>query len=86
MTMEEFKEVVDELKSQGADDEEILGTFYLMFKEDKIDLNELETFCEALGYHLSEEFKAMSDEEKKNIAPKDDEDDEEEQVKKLYGY
>lgn len=65
MTIDEAKEAIEELKAQGANDEEIAGSFYLMFVDGKLDLKQFEALVNVLGYHLSEEFLAMSEEEQK---------------------
>ena len=65
MTIEEGKKVIDELESQGASKEEIAGAFYLLFRDDKIDSEQLEALVNLLGYELNDEFKNMSPEEQK---------------------
>lgn len=65
MTVKEAKKMFAGLRAQGQTDEDILGTLYLMFADDRISLDELETLCNVLGYELTEEFKAMSPEEQK---------------------
>lgn len=67
MTVEEARKVIDELESQGASKEEIAGSFYLLFRDDKIDTEQLEALVNLLGYELTDEFKNMSvDEQKEN--------------------
>lgn len=67
MTIEEARKVIDELESQGASKEEIAGSFYLLFRDDKIDTEQLEALVNLLGYELTDEFKNMSvDEQKEN--------------------
>ena len=65
MTIEEAREAIEELKAQGANEEEIAGSFYLMFVDGKLDLKQFEALVNLLGYHLTEEFLAMSEEEQK---------------------
>lgn len=65
MTVDEAKEVIEQLEAQGNSKEEIAGMFYLLFSEGKIKLEELENMINLLGFHLTEEFKAMSPEEQK---------------------
>ena len=65
MTIDEAREAIEELKAQGANEEEIAGSFYLMFVDGKLDLKQFEALVNVLGYHLSEEFLAMSEEEQK---------------------
>lgn len=65
MTIEEGRKVIDELESQGASKEEIAGAFYLLFRDDKIDSEQLEALVNLLGYELNDEFKNMSPEDQK---------------------
>lgn len=65
MTLEEAKKAIAELKAQGKDDMEILGGIYLMFADGTIRLEDLRTFTELMGYEFTDEFEAMSDEDKK---------------------
>lgn len=74
MTGEEAKKTLDELKAQGYSDEELLGSFYLMFVDDKISVNDMEVLSNALGYSLTDEFKNMSPEDQKTKGYELDED------------
>lgn len=65
MTLDEVNNAIKELKAQGWTEQDILGSFYAMFKEDKINIDELEALCDVLGYKLTEEFKNMSPEDQK---------------------
>lgn len=65
MTKEEATKFFDEQKANGMSEDEILAVLYKMFQDDKIDLNQLEALCAVMGYELTEEFKNMSDEDKK---------------------
>ena len=65
MTVNEAKEAIAELKAQGNTEEEIAGSFYLMFCDGKIDVNQFDALVNLLGYHLTDEFLAMSEEEQK---------------------
>lgn len=65
MTLDEAKKSVEELKAQGADDDQLLGVWYAMFVNDEINLEELEALCGIIGYSLSDDFKALSPEEQK---------------------
>lgn len=60
MTGEEAKQVLEMLKKQGYKDEELLGSFYLMFVNDQISIEELENLSNAIGYRLADDFKKMS--------------------------
>lgn len=65
MTLEEAKQALDELKAMGKTDEEILGGMYMMYANDEMSLDDLRALTELLGYHFSDEFEAMSEEDKK---------------------
>lgn len=67
MTLEEAKKSVAELRSQGADDEMALATFFTMFKDGKIGYEQFEIFAGLVGYELTDEFKNMSDDERKGL-------------------
>jgi hypothetical protein len=67
MTLEEAKKSVAELRSQGADDEMALATFFTMFKDGKIDYEQFEIFAALVGYELTDEFKNLSDDERKSL-------------------
>ena len=65
MTLKEAKQVIDEFLAQGESEENIVGALYVMYQEDDISLEELEKLIGILGYEFTEEFKNMSDEDKK---------------------
>lgn len=65
MTIDEAKEAISEMKAQGSSEEEIAASFYLMFVDDKIDVNQFDALVNLLGYHLSDEFLAMGTEAQK---------------------
>lgn len=77
MTLDEANKVINGLKAEGHSEEEILGAFYKMFQNDEIDINGLEGLVEAMGWHLTEEFKAMSPEDQKTKGYEEIEDGEE---------
>ena len=66
MEMKELQDALSELKSQGLDEKQILGSLYKMFVEGKIDLDQLEAIANEMGYKLTDKFKELSDEEKKS--------------------
>lgn len=82
MTVEEAKKAFEELKAQGETDDDILKVLYVMYQNDQFGLEELESFVNILGYEFTDEFKAMSDEDKKTKGLEAIEDDEEENVEK----
>lgn len=65
MTLEELKKVFDDLKGEGYEEKDILGILYLMYADGKMPLEDLRTMTETLGYEFTEEFEAMSEEDKK---------------------
>lgn len=65
MTEEEAKSALDQLKSQGSSDDDLLGGLYLMFKNGDIDVDQLSSLVGLMGYTLTDEFKAMSPEDQK---------------------
>jgi hypothetical protein len=65
MTIEELKGTIERLKAQGETDEQMLAVFYGMYIDDKITLENLRTMIDILGYEFTEEFEAMSEEDKK---------------------
>lgn len=80
MTPEEAKSTIEELKQEGLSDEEILYSFYRLFQDGKITVEGLEGLVETLGWHLTEEFKAMSPEDQKTKGYEEIEDETEEGV------
>lgn len=71
MTIDEAKHALEELKEQGNDEETILKVLYLMYADGKMDLDDLRTLTGLLGYEFTDEFEAMSDEDKKTKGLKD---------------
>lgn len=65
MTIEEAKKALEQLKKEGYSDEDIVKTLYLMYANDKMCLSDLRTLTELMGYEFTEEFEAMSEEDKK---------------------
>ena len=76
MTVEEAKKAIEEFRAQGDTDEDIVGIFYMMFCDDKLSLEEFEDLLDLMDYELTEEFKAMSDEDKKTKGWSEIEDEE----------
>ena len=48
MTEAQVNQVIETLKNDGKSEEEILGAFYKMFQDDKINFDQLEALTEAL--------------------------------------
>lgn len=53
-----------------------------MFVDDELDINDLEIFCNALGYEMNEEFKNMSPEDQKTKGYEDIDDETQEDISK----
>lgn len=66
MTVDEARNAIEELKAQGLTEEAIAASLYEMYKTDKLDIDQFGALVKLVGYDLSDEFMAMSDEEKKN--------------------
>lgn len=66
MSIEELKKAIEEMKAQGQSEEEIAGAFYLLFRDEKITLEQLEALVNVLGFELSDEFKSMDPEMQKD--------------------
>ena len=65
MTIEEAKKALEQLKNNGYPEEDIVKTLYLMYADGKMSLSDLRTLTELMGYEFTEEFEAMSEEDKK---------------------
>lgn len=73
MKPEEAKQAIDAMKEQGKSDEELLFALYGMFRDDKIDVNELGDLVQLVGYELTDEFKNMSPDQQKTQGITEDE-------------
>jgi len=67
MTEVEMKQAIEQLKAENHNDEEILGAFFKMFQDDKLTSDELDGITNLMGYHFSDEFAALPDEQKKTM-------------------
>lgn len=65
MTYEEAKAAIEELKAKGETEDDILNVLYAMYTDDKLSLSDLRSFIGIMGYEFTEEFEAMSEEDKK---------------------
>jgi hypothetical protein len=65
MTVEEGKKMIQDLKNEGFDEEQIVGGFYQLFIEDKVTLDQLGDLVQLVGYELTDEFRNMSPEDQK---------------------
>lgn len=74
MTLEEAKQTFEELKNEGASNEEIAGALYIMFQRNEIDHDQLGLLVNLLGFNLSPNFEAMTPEEQKTMGFSNEED------------
>ena len=65
MTLEEAKAAIEDLKAQGETEDDILKVLYLMFTKGECDVETLRALIGTMGYEFTEEFEAMSDDDKK---------------------
>ena len=65
MTVKEALHAIETLRAQGETDESMLATFYAMFQDDVITIDELDDLCQLIGYELTDEFRNMSLEDQK---------------------
>ena len=65
MTLKEAQHAIEELKAQGETEETMLATFYSMFIDDELTVEQLGDLCELIGYELTDEFRNMSPEDQK---------------------
>lgn len=65
MTLKEAKQVIDEFLAQGEEEESIVSALYIMYQDGDLKLEELQKLIGLLGYKFTEEFKAMSEKDKK---------------------
>lgn len=67
MTLKDVIDSIEELRKQGNSDEDIAASFYMMFADKKIDINQFIALLEVLGYELSQEFLNLSEEEQRKV-------------------
>lgn len=83
MTVQEAQQAIEEIKAQlkakGVTEEKmpdaIVKTFYAMFQNDELDVNEFGDLCQLVGYELTEDFKNMSTEDQKTKGLVEDEEE-----------
>lgn len=66
MTVEDALSIIEELRKEKSD-EEIVKTFFYIYKENQISFEEFKAFCELVGYILPEDFVKLTDEERKRM-------------------
>lgn len=65
MTIKEVQNAIKTLKDDGKTEDEILYAFYRMYQKDEINFDQLEALVNELGYEITDEFRNMSEEDKK---------------------
>lgn len=65
MTLEEAMAAIEQFRAEGESDEDMLRSFYMMYANGDITLDDLRALTELVGWHFTEEFEAMSEEDKK---------------------
>ena len=66
MTVDDVLNIIEELRKTKTD-EEIIRTFFLMYKDDKLSFEEFDAFSKLVGYDLPEDFRKLSDKERKDL-------------------
>jgi len=56
MTVEDAKEAINDLKTRGLTDEQICESLLSMYRDDKLDLDQLEALAKLVGYDLEKGF------------------------------
>lgn len=82
MTLEEAKAAIEDLKAQGETEDDILKVLYLMFTKGEFDVETLRALVGTMGYEFTEEFEAMSDDDKKTKGWEQEDDPEKSSVDK----
>ena len=65
MTIDEGKKMIEELKAEGFDEEQIVAGFYQLFIDGDVNVEQLGDLVQLVGWELTEEFKNMSPEDQK---------------------
>lgn len=63
MTIQEVIEAIEALKEQGNSDDDIAMSFYLMYVDEKININQFKALLSVLNYSLPNSFWDMENEE-----------------------
>lgn len=67
MTVKEFNKFLDEMREKGYTDQMILIVLYSMYANHEFTTEEYENLINVMGYEFSDEFKNMSEEEKRKV-------------------
>ena len=66
MTVEEALSVIEDLRKVKTD-EEIVKSFFYMYRDDQLSFEEFEALSKLVGYIFPEDFKNLTDEERKRM-------------------
>lgn len=86
MTRQEVLKMIDEMKAQGGTEGEILETFYIMYNDKKITLDQFRALANEVGYDLSPEFLSNPNQPQDVAAQKETTDASEEEIEKSKDY
>lgn len=62
---DDFIKVINKLREEGNSDEDIVIGMYRLYQHNEITFEQLEAFVKAVGWEITEEFKNMSEKDKK---------------------
>ena len=65
MTVKEGRKMVEMLKKEGFNEEQIVGGFYQLYIDGKVTVEQLQDLVKLVGLEVTEEFLNMSEEDKK---------------------
>ena len=65
MTVKEGRKMVEMLKKEGFNEEQIVGGFYQLYIDGKVTVEQLQDLVKLVGWEVTEEFLNMSEEDKK---------------------
>ena len=66
MTVEEALSDIEDLRKVKTD-EEIVKSFFYMYRDDQLSFEEFEALSKLVGYIFPEDFKNLTDEERKRM-------------------
>ena len=66
MTVEDALSAIEELRKVKSD-KEIIEAFFYMYKDDQLTYEQFEALSKLVGYEFPEDFKNLTDEERKRM-------------------
>lgn len=67
MTVEEYDKIIEDFKNEGKSEEDILDGLFSMYKDGKLEKDQLTALLDRVGYEVTPEFEKMTDEEAKKM-------------------